>query len=464
MFDKKNKDGLKIVIVGAGKVGSILVEQLVKEGHDITIVDKDSSRVEPLTNAFDAMGVVGNGATLSVLMEAGIDKADLIIAVTGSDELNLLCCIVARKAGGDCSAIARVRTPDYGKEVDYFCEKLGLAMIINPDFEAAKHIARSLSVPTASEVSSFAHGKVDLVRIAISEGNSLCGPTLAELGKSGMIDNVVICAIERDGEIAIPLGNARIQPGDKISFAATPKHVRSFLKKIGLKSNQVKDSIIVGGGRAGYYLAKQLLKAGIAVKLIEENEDRCNQLSELLPDAVIINGDGTSEDLLKEEGLETVGAFIPMVGIDEENVLAALYAKQVSNAKVITRVRRNNFKGVVEQLDLGSVLYPKYITSEAIIAYVRAKKNSINCDIETLYYMFDSKAEAIEFKVESAPGVVDIPLSELNLKDNLLIAVISRNGNAIIPKGHDCIKTGDTVMIVTTHTGFHDIQDILVSR
>ena len=461
ILGKDSKDGLKIIIVGAGKVGSILVEQLAKEGHEITIVDKNPSQIEPLTNTFDAMGVVGNGASYSVLAEAGVDKADLIIAVTGSDELNLLCSIVARRAGGKCAAIARVRTPDYGKEADYFCEMLGLAMIINPDFEAAKLIARSLSIPTAFEVSSFAHGKVDMVRVKVPEGSALCDSTIASLGKNGLTEKVVISAIVRDGEVSIPSGSSTIKAGDDIAFAAAPKEIRSFLRKIGLKSSQVKTSLIVGGGRAGYYLGKQLLKAGIAVKIIEENEERCNELSVLLPDAIIIHGDGTSEDLLKEEGLETVDAFIPMVGIDEENVLAALHAKQVSKAKVITRVRRNNYNQVVKGLDLGSVLYPKYITSEAIIAYVRAKKNSMNCDIETLYHMFDSKAEAIEFKIESAPGVVDIPLSQLKLKDNLLIAFINRKGKAIIPKGQDCIMNGDTVMIVTTHTGFHDIQDIL---
>lgn len=456
-----DKNGLKILIVGAGKVGTILVEQLALEGHDITIVDIDSAKISMLTNVYDAMGIVGNGASYSTLLEAGIEKADLIIAVTGSDELNLLCCVVAKRAA-KVSAIARVRTPDYGREVDYFCEKLGLAMIINPDFEAARLIARSLSIPTALEVMSFAHGKVDMVKVGVPEGISLCNESIASLGKAKIIEKIVICAVVRDGEIIIPDGKFVIKAGDVLSFAAAPRDARAFLKKVGYNTSQVKDSLIVGGGRAGYYLAKQLIKSGISVRLIEVDEKRCNELSELLPEATIIHGDGTSEDLLKEEGLETVDAFIPMVGIDEENVLAALHAKQVSDARVVTRITRNNYKAVVDGLDLGSVVYPKYITSEAIIAYVRAKKNSMNCDIETLYYMFEQKAEAIEFKIESAPGVVDIPLSELKLKQNLLIAFIYRKGKAIIPKGQDCIKTGDTVMIVTSHKGFHDIQDILV--
>lgn len=462
MFKKSNteKNGLNIIIVGCGKVGTTLVEQLAKEGHDVTIVDLNSSKIETLTNTYDAMGVVGNGASYSTQLEAGIETADLFIAVTNSDELNLLCCTVAKRAG-NLAAIARVRTPDYIKEVDYFSEKLGLAMIINPDYVSARVVARILTLPTALNVTSFAHGRVNLVSIEIPEGNMLCNRTIADLGREGITQRTVICAIEREGDVFIPSGNFVIKEGDIISFAATQKESRAFLKKIGFKTNQVKSCIIVGGGRAGYYVADQLVKAGMDVRIIESDRERCEKLSELLPEATIIHADGTDEEVLKEEGIEEVGAFIPLTGIDEENVLLSLHAKHVSNAKVITRVTRNNFKEVITQLDLGSVIYPKYITSEAILAYVRAKNNSKDSNIETLYPMLDSRAEAIEFKVEKASEVVDIPLFKLSLKKDLLIAFINRNGKIIIPKGQDVIQVGDTVMIVTTHTGFHDIQDIL---
>ena len=462
MFGKRKDapEGLKIIIVGGGKVGVTLVEQLAQEGHDITIIDQNAKVVESITNTYDAMGVIGNGASYSTQIEAGIDNADLFIAVTNSDELNLLCCTVAKRAG-NLAAIARVRTPDYSKEVDYFIEKLGLAMIINPDYVSSRVIAKILTLPTALDVTSFSHGRVNLVRIELPEDNPLCNRTIADLGRDGIIQQTVICAIERDGKIHIPSGDFIIRAGDIISFAASQRESRQFLKRIGFKTGQVKTCMIVGGGRAGYYAAELLIKAGINVRVIEINKSRCEKLSELLPEATVIHGDGTSEELLKEEGIENVDAFIPLTGIDEENILLSLHAKKVSHAKVITRLTRNNFMEVVSGLDLGSVLYPKYITSEAIIAYVRARNNSKGCNIETLYHMFDSRAEAIEFKVEKANDVVDVPLSKLSLKKDLLIAFINRKGKIIIPKGQDMIKIGDTVMIVTTHKGFKDIQDIL---
>ena len=462
MFGKRKEatQGLNIIIVGGGKVGVTRVEQLAQEGHDITIIDQNAKVVESITNTYDAMGVIGNGASYSTQMEAGIENADLFIAVTNSDELNLLCCTVAKRAG-NLAAIARVRTPDYSKEVDYFIEKLGLAMIINPDYVSSRVIAKILTLPTALDVTSFSHGRVNLVRIELPEDNPLCNRTIAELGRDGIIQQTVICAIEREGKVFIPSGDFIIRAKDIISFAASQRESRLFLKKIGFKTGQVKTCMIVGGGRAGYYAAELLIKAGISVRIIEINQNRCERLSELLPEATIIHGDGTSEELLKEEGIEDVDAFIPLTGIDEENILLSLHAKKISHAKVITRLTRNNFMEVVNGLDLGSVLYPKYITSEAIIAYVRARNNSKGCNIETLYHMFDSRAEAIEFKVEKASDVVDVPLSKLSLKKDLLIAFINRNGKIIIPKGQDVIKVKDTVMIVTTHKGFKDIQDIL---
>lgn len=458
--EKNNKVGLNIIIVGLGKVGNLLVEQLVAEGHDITVIDREYSKIEAVTNVYDVMGIVGNGASYSIQSEAGVDKADLFIAVTGSDEMNLLCCTVAKR-NTEISTIARVRTPDYSMEVDYFSEKLGLAMIINPDLVFARAVSKNLSLSTALDVTSFAHGKVDMVRIKVLEDNKLCDTSIADLGRQGITEGIVICAIERDNKIFIPSGDFIIRPGDNISFVAPSRGARAWLKKIGFKTNQVKNTLIVGGGRAAYYVAKNLVRNGIDVTIIEENVARGEKLSALIPDATIVNGDGTSEEFLREQGIETVDSFIPLTGIDEENILLALHAKQITNAKVITRIRRNNFMGVMTGLDLGTVIYPKNITSDAIVAYVRAKKNSLNCNIETLYHMLDSRAEAIEFKVEKQSEVCDIPLFKLSLKKDLLIAFINRDRKIIIPKGQDCIKTGDTVMIVTTHTGFKDIQDIL---
>lgn len=457
----QSKNGLNIIIVGCGKVGMTLIEQLSKEGHDITIIDKNAAKVQEMSNLYDIMGLVGNGASYSVQMEAGIENADLIIAVTASDELNLLCCTVAKQVG-DCAAIARVRTPDYSKEAGYLREKLGLTMIINPELEASLETARILYLPTALEVNSFAHGQAEIVKFKIPEGNLLDGMTIATLGKS-ITNEILICAIEREGEVYIPGGNFQMAKNDIVSFVAPRRHIRGFLKKIGFKTKQVKDAMIVGGGKASYYLAKQLIAMGIDVKIIEQNKERCEELSILLPEAIIINGDGTDEEVLREEGIEYAQAFIPLTGIDEENIMLTLHAKQVSNAKLITKINRSTFKNVISKLDLGSVIYPRYITSEAIIAYVRAKKNSTNSNIETLYHMFDNRAEAIEFRVDEPSSVTGIPLKDLMLKNDLLVSFIYRNGKVQIPSGLDTIEVGDTVMIVTTHTGLDNIQDIIRS-
>lgn len=463
MFKLRNpepaKQGLHIIIVGCGKVGATLIEQLTREGHDITIIDQNPYKVQEITNQYDIMGLTGNGASYNVLMEAGIENTDLFIAVTGSDELNLLCCTIAKRVG-ECSAIARVRTPDYSHEISYLREKLGLAMIINPELEAAREIARILYLPTALEVNSFAHGQAELVKLKIPEGNALDGMTLANFGQKTNAD-VLICAIERNGEVYIPSGDFQMQKEDIVSFVATRKTAKTFLENSGFQTSRVKDTMIIGGSRAAYYLAEQLLHMGISVKIIENDRARCEVLSTILPKAIIINGDGTDQELLKEEGIIYAESFVPLTGIDEENILLTLYARQVSNAKVVTKINRINFKDVISRLDLGSVIYPRYITTEAIVAYVRAKKASINSNVETLYHMFDYKAEAIEFRVNEESNVTNIPLMDLSLKKNLLISFIGRNGSIIIPSGKDCIKAGDTVMIVTTHTGFNDIQDIL---
>lgn len=457
--------GLNIIIVGCGKVGETLVEQLSKEGHDITVIDKKADRVQTLANTYDVMGMVGNGASYSTQVEAGIENTDLLIAVTESDELNLLCCTVAKRVA-NCSAIARVRNPDYAQEVSYLQEKLGLAMIINPDLEAAKEAARVLYLPTALDVNPFAHGQAEMVNFKIPAGNILDGMMLMDMSKNfpaAIETNLLICAIERDGKVYIPKGNFRMAQGDVVSVVSTSKTVRQFLRTIGLNTKQVKSAMIIGGGRSAFYLAQELLSAGIEVRIIERDSERCEELSVLLPKAIIINGDGSDEELLREEGLDYAEAFVPLTGIDEENILLTLHARKHSNAKVVTKINRMTFRDAISSLDLGSVIYPRYITSESILAYVRAKKNSMNSNVETLYNLFENRVEAIEFRINEASAVTGKPLKELGkkMKKDVLIAFINRDGKILIPSGNDSIEAGDTVMLVTTHTGFNDIQDIL---
>lgn len=468
MFKQKASKvtGLKILIIGCGKVGTALISQLCQEGHDITVIDKNSEKVETNVNLYDVMGIVGNGSSYSVLMEAGVETADLVIAVTNSDELNILCCTIA-KQGRDLATIARVRNPEYVKEVRYLRKSLGLTMIINPELETATEVARVLYMPTALEINSFAHGQAEMTKIKIPENNMLVGMKLADLGqklqdKNGNI-KILVCAVEREGEVYIPSGSFEFKSGDVVTFVGNRRMTKVFMDYIGFKTNRVNNTLIVGGGDVAYYLAEQLINVGIDVKIIEQDKKRCEQLSILLPKAVIINADGTDEKILNGEGIQDAESFVALTGIDEENILLTLHVRHVSNAKTITKINRSNFKQVINSLDLGSVFYPSFITAETISTYVRAKSNtrSLNSSVKTLIHLFDYRAEALEFRIDEASEVTDVPLMDLKLKNNLLVAFINKNGNIIMPSGQDKIEVGDTAMIVTTHTGFNDIRDIL---
>lgn len=455
----KRPNGMKVIIVGGGKVGATLTEQLSREGHDVTLVDQKRDGIEAICNQYDVMGVIGNGASYSVQREAGIDEADLMIAVTGSDELNLLCCTIARKVG-HCAAIARVRNPDYAGELRYLREQLGLSMVINPELEAAKEITRLLCLPTALEINPFAKGGAELIKFKIPRGNRLHGKNLAEASQL-LQRGALFCAVERGDELAIPNGSFVLQELDVVSVLVSARDAQQFFSNIGVQTHQVRSCMIIGGGKTSYYLAQRLLSRGIAVKIVELDRQRCEELSVLLPNAVIIHGDGTDETLLKEEGIERMESFVPLTGMDEENILLTLYARRVADCKVITKINRITFHDVIDQLDLGSVVYPRYITAEAIVAYARALQNSIGSNVETLYHIFDSRGEALEFRIEKDAPVIGIPLAQMKLKRGLLIACINRGGEIIIPGGQDSILAGDTVIVITTQTGFHDIRDIL---
>ena len=450
---------MQIIIVGCGNVGATLTEQLSKEGHNITAIDIDSHRVETVANQFDVMGIVGNGASFSVQNEAGIGEADLMIAVTASDELNMLSCLIAKKAGG-CSTIARVRNPIYNKEIAFIKEELGLSMVINPEYAAACEIARLLKFPSAIKVDTFAKGRVELLKCKINEGSVLHGRPLTYLS-SGLHCEVLICTVQRGGEVFIPDGNFELQEKDVISVVASSRKANDFFKKIGMTTNRIKTCMIIGGGETTYYLAKQLLPMGIGIKIIEQSKERCNELSELLPQAMIIHGDGTERNLLQEEGLPKVHSFVSWTSMDEENIMLSLYAKSSSKAKTITKVHRIDYDKIIDSLDLGSVLYPKNITAEFILQYVRAMQNSIGSNVETLYQIIENKVEALEFRVNEQSELIGVPLKELRLKDNLLIACINRKGIVITPGGQDSIQMGDTVVVVTTNQGFNDLKDIL---
>lgn len=450
---------MQIMIVGCGKVGINLTEQLTKEGHNITVIDQDRSIVTAVSNKYDVMGVVGNGTSYSVQAEAGLKDTDLVIAVAGSDELNLLCCLIAKKMG-NCNTIARVRNPIYSKEIDVIREELGLSMVINPELAASFEMARLLRFPSAMKIETFAKGRVEIIKMVIGEDSPLHELSVMEITTKLKCD-VLICAVERGEEVTIPNGSFVLQAGDVVSVVASPKNSGAFFKKMGFDTHQVKDAMIVGGGEISYYLASQLLSMGISVKIIELKKERCEELSVLLPKAVIINGDAIDQNILMEEDLKHAEAFVSLTNIDEENILLSLFAKSESNAKIITKINRISFDNVISNLNLGSVIYPKHVTAEYILRYVRAMQNSIGSNIETLYQLIEDKVEALEFVIRQDAPVIGIPLEKLNLKKNLLLCSINRKGQIITPRGQDMMQLGDTVIIVTSHHGLDDIADIL---
>ncbi|MBQ9757769.1 MAG: Trk system potassium transporter TrkA [Clostridia bacterium] len=452
---------MNIIVVGLGKVGEKLVERLSREeNHNITAIDIKRDVLQDTVNSYDVMGVFGSGASVDVLSEAGIEDTDIFIAATASDELNLFACLLARKLNSGCSTIARVRNPEYSKELHLFKEDLGLAMIINPEHTAANEIARALRFPSAVQIDTFAKGRVEILKFKIQQGSPLANLKVADI-KNRLSSDVLVCGVERGDDAFIPGGDFVMEEGDFISIVATIKDAAAFIKKIGIKTNKVKDTIIVGGGATAVYLAKNLIKSGIEVKIIEQNQARCELLCDLLPKATIINGDGTENRLLLEEGIENAESFVSLTNIDEENVMLSLYAKTKTDGKVVTKINRIAYDEVIRNLGLDTIIYPKNTAAEYIVRFVRAKNNSIGSNIETMHYVLDGKAEALEFRIVENSPISNQTIESLSLKDDIIIACINRAGKIITPRGKDVILTGDRVIVVTTHKGFKDISDIL---
>ena len=450
---------MDIIIVGCGKVGYTLVEQLSNEEHNIVVIDEKPEKVQYLTDRQDAMGIVGNGVNHKTLLEAGITTADLLIAVTGDDEKNLLCCVIAKKTG-HCQTIARVRNPIYNDEIAFLKKEFGLAMIINPEQTAAREIARIFQFPSAIRVDSFAKGHMELLHFKITDSSPLCGLKLFSLHQT-LHTNVLVCTVMRGDEVIIPNGTFEFQEKDIVSIVAQRRHAIEFFRKIGIMKNRVGNAILAGGGKVSYYLAKNLIESGIKVTIVEINPARCEHLSEILPEATIICGDATDQDLLAEEGLDRAQGFAALTGLDEENILLSLHTNDVSNAKTVTKINRISFNSVINQLNLGSIIYPRIITADYILKYVRSMNYSRNSNVETLYKLANGKAEALEFIIKENSAVSGIPLQDLRLRKNTLIGCIYRNGKVILPGGQDMMKAGDLVLVVLSGYRISDIQEIL---
>ncbi|MEE0862222.1 MAG: Trk system potassium transporter TrkA [Lachnospiraceae bacterium] len=450
---------MRIIIVGCGKVGYVLTEQLTKEGHDICLIDKDEDKLARVSSNMDVFCLQGNGTSYATQIEAGIKEADLLISVTESDEINMLCCLIAKKAG-NCKTIARVRKPEYDFEVSFLKEELGLSMAINPEMTAAAEMSRLIQYPSALEVETFVKGRVTLIKVAVTKDSPLDGLAIKDMA-SVAGKRTLVCIVDRAKEITIPNGDFVLKEGDIISLILPVEESNAFFKKMKIKSSPIKSVIIAGGGTTSFYLAKQLQKTGVSVKIIEENKVRCEELSELLPNAMVINGSCIDKDLLLSEGITDIDAMAALTPLDEENILLTMYAKKVGKCKTMTRVDKLNFGEVLGDLNMDTVISAKAITAAYIIRYVRAMQNSYGSKVQTLHRLYDGQVEALEFRVTKNAKVIEKSLFELNLKNNLLVCCISRKGKIITPSGQDMLMPGDGVIVVTTNTGLRDIDDIL---
>lgn len=449
---------MNIVIVGDGKVGATLVEHLSQEGHDIVVIDRDSKIVEQMVNSYDVMGICGNGASYDVQMEAGVSSARLFIAATSSDELNILCCLIAKKVGAH-HTIARVRNPDYLKQLPFIKEELGLSMIVNPEYDAANEIAKVLRFPNAINIETFSRGNVDLAELKINDGNPLCDMALTDIF-SAFKTKILVCAVQRKADVFIPRGDFVLKSGDKIHITAPRGELVRFMKKLGIYKHRTKDIMIIGGGKMGYYLARQLSESGgYNVKIIEIDRDRCDKLCTLLPDVNIINGDGTDRGILYEQGIESQDAFVALTTIDEENIISSMYASSLGISKTVAKVNRVSYQ-VLESIGMDSAFSSKAIAANRIIGYVRALENSGESSVQTLYKLVGGQVEALEFKITADFKNIGIPLKKLDINNDTLIASIIRDNHVIFPDGNDSIEIGDSVIIVSKSKQFRSINQI----
>lgn len=450
---------MNIIIVGCGQVGRALAEQLY-EDNNITVIDESEEDLRAVTDKLDVMGVIGNGASHTTQKEAGVGKADLLIAVTGSDELNLLCCIIAKKASS-CQTIARVRSHEYSRETGFLKDELELAMVINPERAAAEEIARILRFPSALSVEPFCKGKVDLIKIRLPENSPIVGMSVKEVSARYKCD-VLFCTVERGDEAYITKGDHIFAARDVVSIMAAPQSANEFLKKIGFKTQAARSVMVVGGGEITHYLCSALKRTRTEIKVIDKNREVCEQLAEDFTNVTVVHSSSSYQDAMNEEGIDTTGAFVALTDLDEENILLSLYARSRTDNKVITKIKRIDYGDIMPRLDLDSIVYPKNITADIIARYIRSAKNTRGSNMETFYNLIKGKVEASEFIVRAHSKIIGKPLSELKLRENVLISAIIRQGKVILPRGYDVISEGDAVIIVSGAMGLHDITDILL--
>ncbi len=450
---------MNIVIIGLGKVGQMLTHYLSDEGYNVVVIDYNQQKVENIVNQYDVLGVSGNGANFHVLEEAEVDKADIVISVTTSDELNILSCLLAKQLGAK-HIIARVRNPDYSMQSDILKSQLGFSMIINPELEAANDIRRTIMFSSAMRIDTFAKGKVEIIELRIKNGMNLDSLSLNQLSTVSK-SQVLICAVKRDEKVMIPNGDFVLKSQDHIYVVGSHKDLTKFCLDTGFASHKLKHVMIIGGSKIAYYLARQLAVHGIKTKIFERNHQRCIELSEKLPYSIIIEGDGSDENILLEEGIKRGDVLVSLTGLDEENIVLALASKQLGIKKSIAKVNRMNLNGVIDQLGIDSIVDPKALVTSQIIRYIRVKENhDRSSSVQTLYKIVNEEVEAVEFVVDEKTKYCDIPFADVNMKKDLLVGGIIRHNQMIIPNGQDALHVGDRIIVIAYHIPLKDINDI----
>ncbi len=452
---------MKIIIVGCGKIGKSMIRSLTAEGHDVLIVDNDSTVLNETADVYDVMGVCGNAVDCDTLTEAGVENADVVVCVTDSDEMNMLACYLARKLGAH-HAVARIRNPEYNDQsIGFLRQHLNLSVSINPEQLVAEEISNILQLPSAVKIERFSGRNVEMVEIILPSGSALDGMTLIKMREKYRA-NYLICTVQRNNQVFIPDGRFELHAGDSIGLVAAHSEIEKLLRMLGLLRKQAKSVMILGGGKPTYYLAKKLISLGVDVKIIEKKLETCEFLASELPEAVIIHGDGAQQETLLEEGISSMDAFVSLTGMDEQNIMLSIFASMQNVPKVVAKINRDELLTMAEKLGVDSILSPSQLTTNIIVRYARALENTKGSNVETLYKLVDGKAEALEFKIVNDSKVIGIPFKEIKLKPNVLIAGITRGRKTIIPSGNDMILAGDRVIVISADQRLHDIDDILL--
>ena len=450
---------MKILIIGAGKMGSAITRQLADEGHDITVVDSDGEKIQTISDMYDVITLQGNGESFEVLRTAGVKDMDLLIAASGDDAVNLVCSVAGRYLGAK-EAVIRVKDPEYTREREMLSQGFGVSASFNPDLETASEIARILQFPMAARVETFARGQAELIEYRIPADSPLHGLPMKEL-RSRFHAQVLICAVERDDSVSIPKGDFVLQSGDRISVAGSRTELRRFFNAAGSSQKTIRNVILLGGSRIAVYLSRQLIPTGIDVTIIEKSHARCEELCTLLPDATVICGDGSKEEVLVEEGIRKTDAFVALTGYDEDNIIVSMYAADLGVGKVVCKVSEDHFVNMLRKSSLDTFVCPKLLAATELARYVRALQNAQGSSVESLYRLIDNRVEALEFTVGADSALAGKPLMQLKIASDVLIAAVLHGRELSIPGGMTVIEPGDRAVVVTTHSGLRSLDDIL---